>query len=162
IIGVNRRRSKAAAKFLANLSKVYRYVIQNLERNTISISEEVTFLDAYLFLIKMRYGDSVQVDVDKEIRTRNGLIPPISLQLLVENAIKHNRNSKEQPLVIRIECEDEYLIVSNKIAKLLSHPGFETTGIGQKNIRDRYKLLGNKRVVINNSSDFYVVKIPII
>ena len=153
---------KLATEFLSNLSKVYRYVIQNLERNTIPINEEITFLDAYLFLIKMRYGETVVVDIETKLRTSNGSIPPVSLQLLVENAIKHNRHSEEHPLIIRIECSDGYLTVSNEISRLLSHPGFETTGIGQKNVGNRYQLLGSNQMIINQTSDYYIVKLPII
>jgi len=152
-----------AGKFLANLSKVYRYVIQNLERNTITIAEEVEFLDAYNYLIQMRYGEAVIVSIDDKLRTGTGFIPPVSLQQLVENAIKHNRHSKESPLSINILRTDDYVIVSNVISPLLSWSGIEpTTAIGQKNISDRYSLLGSKEVIISLTDQTYSVKLPIL
>lgn len=152
-----------AGKFLANLSKVYRYVIQNLERNTISIVEEIHFLDAYCYLIGMRYGDAIHVHIDEELRTGAGYIPPVSLQQLVENAIKHNKHSKESPLNIEIHGMGGYIVVSNVMSPLLSWSGIEpTTGIGQKNIAERYLLLGSKEVIISKSSPIYSVKLPIL
>lgn len=88
----------AADKFLEHLSNVYRYVVQNLKRNTVSIQEEITFLRSYIYLIKMRYEDAVCIALDETLSRSEGLIPPVCLQLLVENAIKHNQLSAVQPL----------------------------------------------------------------
>jgi LytS/YehU family sensor histidine kinase len=152
-----------AGNFLANLSKVYRYVIQNMERNTIPIAEEVKFLDSYLYLIGMRYGEAVKVYIDDELRNGAGYIPPVSLQLLVENAIKHNRHSKESPLHINIQHTDQYIIVSNLILPLLSGTEIKSnTGIGQKNIAERYLLLSSEKVIINKTAQAYSIKLPIL
>lgn len=80
-----------AERFLENLSSVYRYVIQNLKRDTVPVSEELDFLRSYLYLIGMRYENAISVDVDEQLERTDGRIPPVCLQLLVENAIKHNR-----------------------------------------------------------------------
>ena len=82
-----------AERFLENLSSVYRYVIQNLKRDTVPVSEELDFLRSYLYLIGMRYENAISVDVDEQLERTDGRIPPVCLQLLVENAIKHNRLS---------------------------------------------------------------------
>lgn len=152
---------KLAGKFLANLSKVYRYIIQNMKRHEIPIGEEISFLDAYLYLIEMRYGKTVIVNIDNDVRLADGNIPPACLQLLVENAIKYNRHSVEQPLCIDIHREDDSISVANKIAPLLS-VAEPSTGIGHKNIAERYSLLGNRRMTICKTADEYIVKLPIL
>lgn len=87
-----------ADKFLEHLSKVYRYVIQNLKRDIVSIQEEITFLYSYMYLIDIRYENAVRINVDnKLLKDNDGCIPPICLQLLVENAIKHNQFSASHP-----------------------------------------------------------------
>lgn len=91
-----------AERFLENLSSVYRYVIQNLKRDTVPVSEELDFLRSYLYLIGMRYENAISVDVDEQLERTDGRIPPVCLQLLVENAIKHNRLSVHQPLHIHV------------------------------------------------------------
>lgn len=83
----------AAHRFLSRLSLVYRYVLQNMEQDMVTIAEEIKFLDSYVYLMKCRYGDSVMISIDDNLRHTEGYIPPVSLQLLVENAIKHNARS---------------------------------------------------------------------
>lgn len=151
----------SAGKFLANLSKVYRYVIQNMKRHKIPISDEIVFLDAYLYLIEMRYEGAVVVNVGHDVRIADGSIPPACLQLLVENAIKHNRHSAEEPLRIDIRREGDYISVSNPVAPLLSGAG-SSTGIGQKNIAERYSLLSDRQMVVSSSNRRYTVKLPIL
>ncbi len=125
-----------AEKFLHHLSRVYRYITQNLERSLIPVSEEIGFLGHYLYLIKMRYGENVKVEIDPLLKTAQDHIPPASLQLLVENAIKHNGHSPETPLVIGISREESTIVVENNLVPLMSR--IESTGLGQKNIKDRY------------------------
>lgn len=121
-----------AGKFLANLSKVYRYIIQNMKRHKVPVGEEIAFLDAYLYLIEMRYGKAVVVHIENDVRIADGSIPPACLQLLVENAIKHNRHSAEEPLHIDIRREGNHISVCNPVAPLFS-AAEPSTGIGQKN-----------------------------
>ena len=150
-----------AGKFLANLSKVYRYIIQNMKRHKITVGEEVVFLDAYLYLIEMRYGEAVVVNIDHGVRIADGSIPPACLQLLVENAIKHNRHSVGHPLRIDIRREDDCISVSNPVAPLRSRAG-TSTGIGLKNIAERYSLLSDRRMSVSSSDRTYTVKLPIL
>ena len=150
-----------AGKFLANLSKVYRYIIQNLKRHKIAIGEEVAFLDAYLYLVEMRYGKAVVVRIDNEVRIADGSIPPACLQLLVENAIKHNRHSADRPLHIDIRREGDYLSVCNRVAPLLSQAE-PSTGIGQRNIAERYSLLSDRQMIVSFTTHTYAVKLPIL
>ncbi len=149
-----------ADEFLSNLSKVYRYIIQNLERNTIHLSEEIKFLNSYLYLINMRYSEAVVVIIQDGLNTAEGYIPPACLQLLVENAIKHNGHSKSRPLYINILRIDQYVVVNNLISPLLSP--IESTGVGLKNIKERYSLLSNKDILINKTEKYYSVSLPIL
>lgn len=150
-----------AGKFLANLSKVYRYIIQNMKRHKVPVGEEIAFLDAYLYLIEMRYGKAVVVHIENDVRLADGSIPPACLQLLVENAIKHNRHSSEEPLHIDIRREGDHISVCNLVAPLLS-AAEPSTGIGQKNIAERYALLSDRQMIVSFTSRTYAVKLPIL
>lgn len=149
-----------AEKFLDNLSKVYRYVIQNLKRDTIPISEEIVFLRSYIYLMQIRYGDAVRIEVDDALEYTNGMIPPTSLQLLVENAIKHNSMSRQIPLSIRIYCKGNDVVVENDLHPVASN--LTSTGIGHRNIIERYFLLCKRKPVIEKQDKKYIVKLPII
>lgn len=150
-----------AGKFLANLSKVYRYIIQNMKRHKVPVGEEIAFLDAYLYLIKMRYGKAVVVHIENDVRLADGSIPPACLQLLVENAIKHNRHSVEEPLHIDIRRDGDHISVCNLVAPLFS-AAEPSTGIGQKNIAERYALLSDRQMIVSFTRDTYAVKLPIL
>ncbi len=149
-----------AGDFLAHLSSVYRYIIQNTERNTVPIAEEMKFLSSYLYLIRMRYEDSVAISIAPEMNALSGSIPPASLQMLVENAIKHNQRSRQNPLQIDITCVDRHIVVRNTICPILSQ--INSTRIGQRNIVERYALLSDKRVEISRTDEFYTVSLPIL
>lgn len=128
-----------ANTFLENLSRVYRYMIQNLKRDMISLEEEIRFVKAYAYLIKIRYDENVIIRIDIAKDSSVLYVPPISVQLLIENAIKHNSATENQPLTITVTAKDNILRVTNNLQKI-SHP-FPSTGIGLNNIVDRYKLL---------------------
>lgn len=149
-----------AERFLENLSSVYRYVIQNLKRDTVPVSEELDFLRSYLYLIGMRYENAISVDVDEQLERTDGRIPPVCLQLLVENAIKHNRLSVHQPLHIHVFREGNHIVVKNDLCPVSSD--LSSTGIGQRNIIERYFLLCEEKPVIKKSEHLYIVKLPII
>lgn len=102
-----------AGKFLNNLSKVYRYIIVNLDRDLIPVADEIRFLDSYLFLMKVRHGGGVIAKISLEVKECKGFLPPAVLQLLVENAIKHNSFSMEHPLFISITSSENYITVHN-------------------------------------------------
>ena len=150
-----------AGKFLANLSKVYRYIIQNMKHHKVPVGEEIAFLDAYLYLIEMRYGKAVVVRIENDVRLADGSIPPACLQLLVENAIKHNRHSVEEPLYIDIRRDGDHISVCNLVAPLFS-AAEPSTGIGQKNIAERYALLSDRQMIVSFTRDTYAVKLPIL
>lgn len=149
-----------AEKFLENMSNVYRYVIQNLKRNTVPVCEEMKFLHSYIYLIKIRYEDAIHISIDEDLQQTEGQIPPVCLQLLVENAIKHNRLSVHEPLHIHIFRKYDHIIVENDLHPLASE--LTSTGIGQRNIIERYFLLCAEKPIFMKSDNSYTVKLPII
>lgn len=151
---------RLAVKFLDNLSKVYRYVIGNHDKDTVALSAELAFLDSYMYLMSMRYEDAVIVSVSGELRNSPGRIPPVSLQLLVENALKHNRFSATQPLLVRLSVADDCVVVSNTMHPLASPP--VSTGVGLSNITARYALLCNRKPRVAKADGVFTVYLPII
>lgn len=151
---------KTAVIFLSHLSKVYRHIVRNLNVNLIDIRDELKFIDSYVYLMKLRHGDGILINIDNALRTFSGKIPPASLQLLVENAIKHNAFSPAQPLVIKITLEDDQIVVSNTKKALSS--AAESIGIGQANIVSRYSLLSEKAIRIEDNESFYSVSLPLL
>ena len=139
---------------------MYRYIITNLDRNLLPVADEIKFLDSYLYLMKVRHNEGVIAKVSPGVRQCKGFLPPAVLQLLVENAIKHNSFSSEHPLVINIKLSDDYITVCNLKRPLMSP--IESTGLGLKNIIERYALLCDKKVKIENAENFYSVSLPII
>jgi sensor histidine kinase YesM len=153
---------ETATRFLENLSRVYRYMVQNLKKDIISLSDEVAFVKAYCYLIHIRHADNVQVNFDLNEESLDLNIPPISLQLLVENAIKHNIATKEQPLIITITSSDRQKIkVCNNLQRISS--AFPATSIGLKNITDRYRILSEEQLpVIEETSARFCVTLPLL
>lgn len=114
-----------------------------------------------MYLIDIRYENAVKINVDNKLTEDNdGCIPPICLQLLVENAIKHNQFSASRPLVIRIYREEDWIVVENKLRPVVSE--LVSTGIGHRNIAGRYFLLCQKKPLIVKSKELYQVKLPVI
>lgn len=153
---------ETATRFLENLSRVYRYMIQNLKKDIISLNDEVAFVKAYCNLIHIRHADNVQVVFDLNEEYQDLYIPPISLQLLVENAIKHNIATKEQPLIITITSNDRpEIIVCNNLQRISS--AFPATGIGLKNIIDRYRILSEEQLPeIEETAAYFCVTLPLL
>ncbi len=153
---------KTATIFLENLSRVYRYMIQNLKKNIISLRDEVAFVRSYCYLIHIRHADNVQVIFDLKEEDLDMYIPPISLQLLVENAIKHNIASKELPLIITITSNDRQKIkVCNNLQRIPN--SFPSTGIGLKNIINRYRILTEVELpVIEETPACFCVILPLL
>ncbi len=148
-----------AAKFIKQLSEVYRYVLDSRNKEAVSLDEELSFLDSYLFLQQIRFGDKLKIE--NELKPMKGNIPPLALQMLVENAIKHNEVSQEQPLIVRLHTDGSHLFVSNNVqlkSKLIS----DSVGVGLDNIKKRYEFLSNRPVVIEKDEKTFVVRLPIL
>jgi LytS/YehU family sensor histidine kinase len=147
-----------AHNYLQNLSSSFRYTIQNKE--IITLKEELKFVESYVYLMKIRYGDDLSVQYAIDEKYSDFCIMPITLQLLIENAIKHNVINDEQPLKIHIETTGkESVVVSNAIQPKISPEAGE--GIGLANLIERYNLLFGKEVTITQNGVF-AVEIPLI
>jgi two-component system LytT family sensor kinase len=147
--------------YVVQLAAVYRYVLNFNQHYLTPLRDELTFIKAYLYIMNERLGNSLLVTINVPGEHLDFLIPPLSIQLLIENAIKHNTNSPEQPLHISISADDTpALIVTNNLQlKKLPEEG---TGTGIKNIRERYKLLVQKAVEITNNGNYFSVKLPLL
>ena len=150
---------KRASTYLMNLSKVYRYTLSHLDHETVTLQEELAFLDRYLALLQQRFGEGIQVRIADEVAKTQGKLPPAALQILIENAIKHNEHTQVRPLIIDVIAEGQRIIVNNKKQPITNA---ESTSVGQHNIVERYRLLTSQKVTISNTQDEYRVTIPLI
>ncbi len=149
-----------SASFIQKLSLIYRYVLEVQQEELISLEKELSFAQNYLELQKLRFEDNLVYSIKVEDRTK-GQIPPLSLQLLLENAIKHNIASKEQPLYIEIYQDEKDLIVSNSYQPKRSQV-IDSTGIGLKNIELRYDFLSSRKPIIVQTDNEFVVRLPLL
>ncbi|SFU08785.1 Histidine kinase [Algoriphagus locisalis] len=148
-----------SAEFIQKLSRIYRYVLEAQKEELISLKMEVSFAENYLELQKIRFEDSLVYSL--EIGNQNGEIPPLSLQLLLENAIKHNIVSQSEPLFIHIYRKENDLWVSNTYQPKSSQSE-PSTGVGLNNIKMRYQLLSDKNIEVIQTEDEFLVKLPIL
>ena len=152
---------QVAVKFIDKLALVYRYMLSNVRKNSISLKEEISFVESYFYLIKERMGRKVDlvIAIDDKVQNKHA-VAPIALQLLVENAVKHNTASKEHPLIIRIEVIDQYVVVRNNLQKLAVE--LPSAKVGLDNIIDRYRLLSKLDVQITSNESEFLVKLPLL
>jgi LytS/YehU family sensor histidine kinase len=151
---------KQAVDFVQQLSKVYRHILEVKDEKSISLKDELDLMNAYAFLLKTRFGDNLAVNINVSAEKMQKKIVPLSLQLLMENAIKHNIVSAEKPLHIDVFAENGSLVISNNLQ--MKNQVNESTGIGLDNIRNRYKLLSDKPVRVTESATNFTVSIPLI
>jgi two-component system, LytTR family, sensor kinase len=149
-----------SAKFIAQLSNVYRYLLYNQEKKVVELKEELSFLDSYLFLLKIRFSDNMSVENQIKEDGEPRFIAPAVLQMLIENAIKHNVVSKKNPLRIRIFSENGSICVSNNLQE--KEVKEFSTQVGLKNISSRYRFLSDEEVKIERTSHEFTVKIPLV
>lgn len=149
-----------AQNYIQELSRVLRYTLQDNDAQRVTLREEMEFVSAYTFLMKMRYEDNLLFDIQINKRSEDCYLPPMAVQMLVENAIKHNEISDRNPLTISIYSDDRQgITVSNAIQqKRNSSPG---TGIGLVNLAKRYQLLFQQNIDIKKNKDF-TVHLPLI
>lgn len=149
-----------AQDFLAGLSKIYRYILEKRNEETSSLEEEISFTDKYLELQKMRFENSIEVKSSISAEGLSKRIPSLTLQLLLENSIKHNGFSESEPLKIWMEEKDDCLIVSNNVKPRKNLA--ESSRMGLDNIRERYRLLAQKEIEVQSTKELFSVKIPLI
>lgn len=149
-----------AQRFTTSLSKVYRYVLEQKDKELVSVAEELSFAKTYMNLLKMRFENSLQCELPQSLSNPDSYVVPLSLQLLLENTIKHNVVSPQRPLHIRIYEEDGYLVVQNHLQK--KEVLQDRRGVGLQNILSRYAILTSRKVVISDHADHFTVKIPVL
>jgi LytS/YehU family sensor histidine kinase len=147
-----------AVKFIKQLSEVYRYVLDSREKEVVDIMEEAGFLSAYLFLQQIRFGEKLILNVN--LSGARGYVAPLVLQMLVENAIKHNIIAEDDPLTISISVVEDVIVVQNNLQPK-SVTMEESTGVGLDNIVKRYAFLTDRPVVITHD-DKFTVKLPLL
>ncbi|TBX68784.1 histidine kinase [Flavobacterium silvisoli] len=149
-----------AQKFTTSLSKIYRYVLEQKDKELVSVPEELAFAKTYMNLLKMRFENSITYEVPIDYDNPEAKVVPLSLQLLLENTIKHNIVSEKKPLHIKIYIENNYLIVENNLQK--KEVLQDRRGVGLQNIVNRYGLISERKVLIEETADCFKVKIPIL
>ncbi len=149
-----------ASQFLQHLSKVYRYVLQNKGKNFVTVQTEMDFIQNYVFLLRTRFESALTISFRIHEHSRDKAIVPVTLQILIENALKHNVVDKDRPLSIRIETNDDYLVVSNnlQVRKLVETSNKQ----GLENLKSLYAFLTDKPVQIESSDAQFSVSVPLV
>lgn len=148
-------------EFIDEFSTIYRYILERQDKMVSSVKEELDFARSFLHLLKIRFGDALITDIKVDQGKLNRYIPTLALQLLVENAIKHNKITKKEPLTIRIDIEEDYLVVANNYQ--LRAEVTTSTKVGLKNLNERYAILCDiLKPEFIVSGDEYLAKIPLI
>lgn len=149
-----------AQRFTTSLSKVYRYVLEQKDKELVSLEEELAFAKIYMNLLKMRFENSLFYELPEAAINPEAKVVPLSLQLLLENTVKHNIASEQKPLHIRIFIDGDYLVIQNDFQK--KETMNDRKGVGLQNIVDRYHIITNRKVLIEQNEKEFTVKIPIL
>lgn len=149
-----------AQKFTTSLSKVYRYVLEQKNKDLVTVDEELQFAKTYVRLLKMRFEDSIVFEIPEKSTDPDAKIIPLSLQLLLENAVKHNVVTAEKPLFLKVTEENGVLVVSNNLQE--KQVVKKSSGVGLTNIQQRYGILTDKKVQINKTASEFSVALPIL
>ncbi|HEU4788992.1 MAG TPA: 2TM domain-containing protein [Flavobacterium sp.] len=149
-----------AQRFTTSLSKIYRYVLEQKDKELVSVAEELSFAKTYMNLLKMRFENSLFYELPETVINPDAKVVPLSLQLLLENTVKHNVVSEQKPLHIRIFIDGDYLAIQNDFQK--KEVIQSRQGVGLQNIVDRYGIITNRKVLIEQNEKTFTVKIPIL
>jgi len=153
------RDNEKATQFVKKLSFMYRYILQSGDRDLVSLKEELKFLESYSYLIKTRYRDRFTIDIEIDKKYHEKEIPPLALQLLVENAVKHNEISETNPLTVKIFYKDGFIYVENILQPRTVMA--EGTGNGLVNLDKRYFLIAKQNITITKNDNKFSVKLPL-
>jgi two-component system, LytTR family, sensor kinase len=153
--------SKKADDFIAKLSEVYRYFLVNKSNEQVTLAEEITFIKKYFSLLQLRYENKIALTIDlKDYNTKEITILPCALQLLVENAIKHNVFSAAEPLCIKVAINNENIyVVNTKRPGKIPH---YSTKLGLSNLKERYQLVCKQPVTVESGRDYFMVSLPML
>lgn len=159
--GVVEQKPELSIAFIKKLSDIYRYVLEQNDKELVSINDEMKFVEDYLFLLKMRFGDALLLTSDLPARNNNIQVVPLGLQMLVENAVKHNIVSDEAPLKIEMSIHNNSIVVRNNLQKKKTVV-YKNEPLGLENLKKRYAYLSNFSVTVISSENDFIVKLPII
>lgn len=160
LINIIEKDKTEAVDYVEKLSDYFRIILQQRDKDVISLREELDLVETYLFLQRKRFGSNLHVEIEVGLSHHKALMPPLTLQILVENVIKHNIITKAKPLYLRINVQGNLLYVTNSLQeKTIKEP---STGVGLQNIRNRYKVLFNQDIHVERFEDEFVVKLPLI
>ncbi len=149
-----------AQRFTTSLSKIYRYVLEQKDKELVTVQEELSFAKTYMNLLKMRFENSISFELPENFDNTEAKVVPLSLQLLLENTIKHNVVSEQKPLHIRIFIKDNCLVVENDLQK--KEVLGDRKGVGLQNIVNRYGILTKRKVLIAATDQTFAVHLPIL
>lgn len=149
-----------AQRFTTSLSKIYRYVLEQKDKELVSVAEELSFAKTYMNLLKMRFENSLFYELPDTISNPEAKVVPLSLQLLLENTVKHNVVSEQRPLHIRIIDKGDYLVIQNDFQK--KEVLQDRQGVGLQNIINRYSIITSRKVLIEQNEKEFSVSIPIL
>ncbi|MEM8901928.1 MAG: histidine kinase, partial [Bacteroidota bacterium] len=152
------QKSEMSLNFVEQLSWLLRSTLKRSEEDLVTIEQELEYLMSYIYLQKERFGEKLTVDIEIPISWQTKMVPSFSLQLLVENAIKHNVLAKTQPLLIEIYPDGEQLIIRNQIQR--RRDSLQSTGTGLSNLSARFKLLKRGEISISQDEKYFLVKLP--
>jgi LytS/YehU family sensor histidine kinase len=149
-----------ASKYVESISEIMRYMLQSQDKEAVLLRDELKIARDYVFIQQSRFGDKLQVEFDVPEKYYHYAIPPLALQMLLENSIKHNVVSKEDPLKVRVYMQDSlFIVIENTMkAKIDKDP---STGVGLDNIRNRYIHLTGKDIIVKQENGKFVVMLPL-
>ena len=160
LLSLVRADADRSEKFIERLSEVYRYLLEHQETEVVSIAQEMKFIEAYLYLLKTRFDKGLDIQIEVNESLKNKMIAPGVLQILIENAVKHNVVSPKKPLVLRISMVNDTLVVSNSLQEKKEES--TSTKIGLNNIIERYKFLSDQNIGIAKTTSEFTVSIPLL
>ena len=157
---IREQKNNDAVTYIGQMSDTYRYIIEEGKVEKTTVENELRFLEAYGYLLEIRYAGKLNVNVEVGEELFGCEIPPLSIQPLLENAVKHNTITSSRPMTITITAEDDHIVVSNPIYPKLQPE--ESTGIGLANLSSRYELIVGRKIEVINDGKTFTVKLPII
>lgn len=158
--GMIRTQNVKAEDYVVKLADVYRYILQSNTRDLVTVEEELTILESYFFMLKNRFRDAIDLNINLSAATRRSLIPPLTLQMLVENCVKHNVLTQVKPLNVVIFEEDNCIVIRNN---LQTKNALESSNkLGLLNITQRYNHVNEQKIVVEKTPQYFTVKLPIL
>lgn len=152
--------TEKSQRFIEEFSTIYRYVLETIEKHVVTLEKELEFARSYMFLQQIRHGDELSWSVDIPSAWLQSYLPPLSLQLVLENAIKHNKIEKEQPFHISLTVSNDKLRIENPLKPKISFK--KSTGVGQSNLKKRYSMITNRTPEFRLETHRYVATLPLI